>query len=131
MVTLPRAIADEIVAHARAGLPNEACGLLGGRDGTVTRFIPTRSAEPSPFWYRIDPTDQLHAFLAIEDADEEVVAVYHSHVQSPAFPSRTDVERASWPDVAYLIVSLASEPPDLKAFTLRDGKVARRELVIA
>ena len=61
-------------------------------------------------------------------ADEDIVAIYHSHVESPAFPSRTDVELAGWPDAAYMIVSLGSEPPEVKAFAIRDGKISRREL---
>ena len=44
--------------------------------------------------------------------------------------ARTDVELAFWPDAAYLIVSLASDPPDLKAFTIRDGRIAKRELQV-
>jgi hypothetical protein len=51
-------------------------------------------------------------------------------VESPAFPSRTDVDLAGWPDAAYMIVSLGSEPPEIKAFAIRDGKISRRELEI-
>ncbi len=130
-MTVPRAVADEVVAHARAGLPNEACGLLSGTDGAVTRFHPARNADASPYRYSVDPADLLRITTEIDDAGEDVVAIYHSHTRSPAFPSRTDLDLAFWPDAAYLIVSLASEPPDLKAFTLRDGRVAPRPLVIA
>ena len=121
---------DEIVAHARAGLPNEACGILGGRDGRATRFFPAVNGEPSPHFYNIEAQDLLQIVTEIDDEDEDVVAIYHSHVQSPAFPSRTDVELAHWPDAAYLIVSLGSEPPDLRAFSIRDGRVGKREILI-
>ena len=40
------------------------------------------------------------------------------------------MELAFWPDAAYLIVSLASDPPDLRAFTIREGRIAKRELVL-
>jgi proteasome lid subunit RPN8/RPN11 len=130
VVTLPRAIADEIIAHARAGLPDEACGIVAGRDGVATAFHPARNADASPFRYSINPADLLRIVTAIEDAGEDLLAIYHSHTRSPAFPSRTDVELAFWPDSAYLIVSLAGDPPDLKAFTIRDGRIERRDLVV-
>ncbi len=129
-LVLPRAMQDEIVAHARMGLPNEACGILGGRDGRATRFFPAVNGKASPFFYDIDAQDLLRIVLEIEDADDDIVAIYHSHVESPAFPSRTDVELAAWPDAAYMIVSLGAEPPEVKAFAIRDGKIARREIVL-
>jgi proteasome lid subunit RPN8/RPN11 len=125
---LPRALADEIVAHARAGLPDEACGIVAGREGEATRFFPAVNADASPYRYSIDSADLLRIVTTIEDAGEELVAIYHSHTRSPAFPSRTDVELAFWPDAAYLIVSLAADPPDLRAYAIRDGRIARRPL---
>lgn len=129
-LVLPRAMQDEIIAHARAGLPNEACGILGGRDGRATRFFPAVNGKASPYFYDIDAQDLLRIVMEIEDADDDIVAIYHSHVESPAFPSRTDVELAAWPDAAYMIVSLGAEPPEVKAFAIRDGRIARREIVL-
>lgn len=129
-LVLPRAMQDEIVAHARAGLPNEACGILGGRDGRATRFFPAVNGKASPYFYDIDAQDLLRIVMEIEDADDDIVAIYHSHVESPAFPSRTDVELAAWPDAAYMIVSLGAEPPEVKAFAIREGRIARREIVL-
>ena len=127
---LSRAIADEIVEHARAGLPDEACGMVSGVGATATRFHPAVNGDPSPFRYSIDARDLLRIVTDIDDAEEDLLAIYHSHTRSPAFPSRTDVDLAFWPDAAYLIVSLAGDPPDLKAFTIRAGRIARRELQI-
>jgi [CysO sulfur-carrier protein]-S-L-cysteine hydrolase len=131
VVTLPRAIADQIIAHARAGLPDEACGIVAGRDGVGTAFHPARNADASPYRYSIDSADLLRIVTEIDDAGEDLLAIYHSHTKSPAFPSRTDVDLAFWPDSAYLIVSLANDPPDVKAYTIRDGRIAARELVIS
>jgi proteasome lid subunit RPN8/RPN11 len=127
---LPRALADQIAGHARAGLPDEACGIVSGIDSTATRFHPAVNADASPFRYSIDAQDLLRIVTDIDDAKEDLLAIYHSHTRSPAFPSRTDVDLAFWPDAAYLIVSLASDPPDLKAFTIRDGRIAKRDLEI-
>jgi proteasome lid subunit RPN8/RPN11 len=123
-------MADEIVAHARAGLPDEACGIVSGVAATATRFHPAVNGDKSPFRYSIDAQDLLRIVTDIDDAGEELLAIYHSHTRSPAFPSRTDVDLAFWPDAAYLIVSLAGDPADLKAFTIREGRIARRQLVV-
>jgi proteasome lid subunit RPN8/RPN11 len=120
-VRLPRALADQMVQHARSELPNEACGLLGGRDDEATSFHPARNSDASPYRYTVDADDALRIVLAIEDGGGDVVAIYHSHTASPAFPSRTDADLATWPTAAYVIVSLASDPPDIRAFDLSDG----------
>ena len=117
MVRLPRAVADAMVAHATSQLPNESCGLLALRAGELIDFRPAENAEPSPYYYRIAPADALRV-LEIEDAGEGVV-IYHSHTTSPASPSRTDVELAqSWPDALYVIVSLAGDEAQIKAWKL-------------
>ena len=127
---LPRAIADEIAEHARAGLPTRRAGSSPAstprRRGSTRRSTATRARSAT----RSTPQDLLRIVTDIDDAEEDLLAIYHSHTRSPAFPSRTDVELAFWPDAAYLIVSLASDPPDLKAFTIRDGRIAKRELVL-
>lgn len=130
---IPAALMDEVVSWCLAGRPNEACGLLAGpvlagEGGSPTRFLPLTNAAASPYRYLIDPQEQLRAVLAIDDADEEVWAIVHSHVTSPAVPSDTDVGLAAWPDALYLICSLATEPPEVRAWWIRDGVVAEVEL---
>jgi [CysO sulfur-carrier protein]-S-L-cysteine hydrolase len=125
---LPAALRDQLVAWCRAGLPNEACGLLVGdrfaEDGGIpTRFIGLRNAAASPYRYLIDPDEQLGVMLAIDDADEVVWGIVHSHVASPPAPSATDVGLAAYPDAVYLICSLATDPPQVRAWTIRDGVV--------
>jgi proteasome lid subunit RPN8/RPN11 len=127
---VPRAVADEVVAHARAAVPNEACGYLVGLDDQVTRFVPVVNAEPSPYFYRMDPEDQLRIEAELAESGEDVVASYHSHTRSPAFPSRTDLDLAGPFEGTYVILSLASDPPALKAFTMGRGRIAPRPLVV-
>ena len=122
-MSLPRALADEMIAHARSELPNESCGILGGSlEGELHTFHPARNADASPYRYSVDADDLLRIALAIDGAGDEVAAIYHSHTMSPASPSRTDMELAFWPEAAYLIVSLASDPPDIRAWRLVEGK---------
>jgi [CysO sulfur-carrier protein]-S-L-cysteine hydrolase len=117
---LPPALAQDLVAHALEDLPNECCGMIAGTDGAATRVLRAANTEGSPFMYVMDPREQLHIMDAIEDAGEELLAVYHSHTRSAAYPSRTDVELAFYPDTLYLIVSVADRhDPEIRAFRLR------------
>jgi [CysO sulfur-carrier protein]-S-L-cysteine hydrolase len=123
---ISRALIDEMVAHAREDLPNECCGMIGGRDGEATRVVRVENAAASPLRYEMDPQGQYDALKAIEDGGEELVAIYHSHTRSPAYPSQTDVNEAvMWPEQVYMIVSLQDEnAPDVKAFDLAEMKIA-------
>jgi len=130
-VVIPAAVRDEIVAHARAGLPNEACGILAGLDGRVERFFPAESDEPSPYYYRIESRDQIRIMNEIDEAGLDLIGIYHSHTSSPAFPSRTDAEQAFWPDAVYVIVSLASPDADVRGYRIRGMEVTEEELELA
>lgn len=116
---ISRELADQLIAHAREDLPNECCGLIAGRDGAATRVIRTANTEASPFMYVMDPREQMEQMDAIEDSGEDLLAIYHSHTRSAAYPSRTDVELAFFPDPLYVIVSLADrDAPEIRAFRL-------------
>jgi [CysO sulfur-carrier protein]-S-L-cysteine hydrolase len=117
---------DDLVAHAREDLPNECCGMVGGRDGEATEVVRVANAAASPLRYEMDPQGQYNALKSIEDGGGELLAIYHSHTKSAAYPSQTDVNQAvAWPDQVYVIVSLADpDSPDVKAFLLKDLKIA-------
>ncbi|HEU5062172.1 MAG TPA: M67 family metallopeptidase [Solirubrobacterales bacterium] len=130
---IAQALIDEMVAHAREDLPNECCGMLGGRDGEATSVVRVENAAASPLRYEMDPQGQFDALKAIEDAGEELVGIYHSHTRSAAYPSQTDVNEAvMWPEQVYVIVSLEDEEaPDVKAYDLADKKIADVDLDVS
>ncbi|MFN8111197.1 MAG: M67 family metallopeptidase [Thermoleophilia bacterium] len=116
---LPRELARELVEHATRELPNECCGMIGGRDGVAQRVWTAVNTEASPFMYVIDPREQMRIMDEIDDAGMELLAIYHSHTRSAAYPSRTDVELAFFPQTLYMIVSLADrEAPEIRAFRI-------------
>src|ERR671934_2007900 len=118
-----------LVAHARAEYPNEACALLAGRDGAVDKVYALPNAEASPSFYVVEPKAQLRAMNEMDDRGWDLVGIFHSHTFTEAYPSRTDVELAAYPDAAYLILSLADlDAPVLRAFRIRDGQVTEEEL---
>jgi proteasome lid subunit RPN8/RPN11 len=123
-------LVDEMVAHAREELPNECCGMVGGRDGEASRVIRVANAAASPLRYEMDPQGQYNALKEIEDGGGELLAIYHSHTKSAAYPSQTDVNQAvAWPEQIYVIVSLADQDaPDVKAYLLKDLKIADVEI---
>ncbi len=123
---ISRQLIDEMVAHAREDLPNECCGMVGGRDREATGVVRVANAAASPLRYEMDPQGQYNALKSIEDGGGELLAIYHSHTKSAAYPSQTDVNQAvAWPDQVYVIVSLAdADSPDVKAFLLKEMKIA-------
>lgn len=124
--------AEEIIRHAQREYPDEACGLLAGRDGRVEKVYPMTNAEHSPVTYRLDPEEQFRVFMEIEEKGWELLAIYHSHTHSPAYPSATDLERAFYPDSLYLIISLADrEQPTLRAFRIIEGTITEERVEIA
>jgi [CysO sulfur-carrier protein]-S-L-cysteine hydrolase len=134
---VPAAVAEMLLAHARSELPNEACGLLSGStaDGLATSFHPARNAEASPLRYSVHPEDLVRITFAIEDAGEDLVAIFHSHTRSPAVPSPTDRRAAMYPDAFHLLASLAdaSAPAAgaLRAWRIRDGQASEAPLEIS
>lgn len=115
-------LARELVDHAVADLPNECCGMIAGRGEVATRVLRAANSEGSPFMYVMDPREQLRMMDAIDDAGDDLLAIYHSHTRSAAYPSRTDVELAFYPDTLYLIVSIADrDAPEIRAFRLSRG----------
>jgi proteasome lid subunit RPN8/RPN11 len=129
-LTLPVALAEELLTHARAEVPNEACGILSGSSATASAgtYHPARNAEASPFVYTVHPDDLVRIVLAIDEAGEDLVAIFHSHTHSPAVPSPTDRRQAHYPDAVYLLASLAeplAEPISaLRAWRIHDGEAA-------
>ena len=115
---------DEMLAHVAGLWPEEACGLVGGRDGRAVRLYPVENTRHSPVAFEMDPLQQIKAMLAMEAEGLELIAIYHSHPDGPARPSATDVANPYYPDAVQLIISLADRArPSVRAFTIIDGVV--------
>jgi len=127
---LPAAMADQILEHSRAGLPNEACGLLAGDDAGIRRLYCLANADASPVSYTIDPAGH---FAALQDAERngwELIGAFHSHVAGPAYPSPTDVAGAAEPDWTWLVVGPIVEAPEIRAYRIDAGAIIEEELEI-
>jgi proteasome lid subunit RPN8/RPN11 len=122
-VVIPDAVRAELVAHAEEESPNEACGLIALRDGVAERYIRARNGAASPYRFELE-VDPETWFLEDEGLE---LAVFHSHLSSPARPSRTDVENIGlWENRPYVILSLRSG--ELGAFRIAGGAIADEPL---
>ena len=111
MHLIPRTVLDRLEQLARAGYPEETCGLLVGRKEATTVRIEraTRagnlSAERRCDRYVLDPADFLAADEAARRDGLDLLGVWHTHPDHPAIPSATDLA-AAWEGFSYLILSV-------------------------
>jgi proteasome lid subunit RPN8/RPN11 len=129
VVYIARALQQEMIDHALANRPNEACGMLAGVGNRATHVYPATNAEASPVRYLMEPRDQLHIMQDIERNNWDLLGIFHSHTRSPAYPSQTDVSLAYYPDALYIIASLADESqPVVRAYRIVDGQISEEPI---
>ncbi|HEY9312837.1 M67 family metallopeptidase [Williamsia sp.] len=133
MLTISRSLVDQMVAHARADHPDEACGVIAGPEGSdrPERFIAMVNAERSPTFYRFDSVEQLKVWREMDRSDEEPVVIYHSHTATEAYPSRTDVSFASEPNAHYVLISTRDpETEEIRSYRIVDGEITEEPIDI-
>ncbi len=125
-----RSLLDELIEHARAEAPDECCGMIAAVDGRAVAVHRVRNSAASPLRYEMDGMDQYRVQTAIEDAGQELGAIYHSHTRSDPYPSQTDINLAFYPDALYVIVGVKGDEPEVRAWTIVDGQVGDAELIV-
>jgi proteasome lid subunit RPN8/RPN11 len=134
VLELTKNLYDAIVAHARRDHPDEACGVIAGPAGSdhPARFIPMLNAARSPTFFEFDSGDLFKLYREIDERDEEIVVIYHSHTATEAYPSRTDIQYGSMsPDSHWVLVSTRDpETVEFRSFRIMDGEVSEEEVRI-
>jgi [CysO sulfur-carrier protein]-S-L-cysteine hydrolase len=133
MLTISRALVDQIIEHARADHPDEACGVIAGPEGSdrPVRFIPMQNAARSPTFYEFDSGEQFQVWREMGNRDEEPVVIYHSHTATEAYPSRTDISYAGEPQAHYVLVSTRDEAEtEFRSYRIIDGGVTEEPVQI-
>lgn len=131
MVYLKKHHLAEMIAHAREEAPLEACGILAGEEDHVVKLYRARNVDCSPVSYRLEPEEQYHIFMDIDNKGWDILGIYHSHPTSPAVPSGIDLKQAYYPEALYFVVSLAdSVQPEVKAFRIVEGEISEEEIAI-
>jgi len=135
---LPAQIYAEVLNQAQAELPNECCGLLAGRIekaaggavGRVAGCYPLINAAASPKEFTSEPNSMFAAAKAMRQEGIDILAIYHSHPNSPPVPSKTDLERNYSPEVMNLIVSLQTDVPEMRAWWLGPEGYRKAEVTV-
>jgi proteasome lid subunit RPN8/RPN11 len=136
-VLISQAIADEMIAHAIEGLPNEACGLFSGPFGqsTIELFHPMTNTAASQKIYELDGAEMMAVERECDESGSALLGVMHSHTLSTGYPSPTDVVDAarfdpfgSW---IFIIVSLKHTTPALRAYRMVDDEVTERQVLVS
>lgn len=133
VVRLPQVHATAMIEHARAGRPEEVCGLVAcDQDGAIVATLPVVNAATNKIiTYHMEPSSQFRAFQEIDERGWELYGIYHSHPASVPYPSLTDQGLAFdpfddiplYPDAVYFIIGLADPSnPIIRAYLLPDPK---------
>lgn len=122
MLKIPVSIYDDLIAHARDGFPLEVCGILGGSGESVSAIYRMTNTDASNEHFMMEPREQFAVVKALRAEGLSMLAIYHSHPETPARPSAEDIRLALTPWVSYVIVSLADPAgADVKSFRIEAG----------
>jgi proteasome lid subunit RPN8/RPN11 len=134
MVKLAAEHRAAMVAHARQGLPNEACGLLAGKvygdEKVIQKVYCLTNVDQSPEHFSMAPEEQFKAVADLRKNGLVLLGNFHSHPASPARPSEEDIRLAFDPALSYLIISLQAGEPVLKSFLIRKGTVSEEAVQV-
>jgi len=119
---------DQLTGYLKSCLPQEGCGFLIGIEDRATRFVPAPNVLASRSAFEVTPAFLFGLFREIRSSGEHLVGICHSHPSGPARPSARDVAEAHYPAAFYVIVSLADEAPEVRAWRIFDGQVLEAEI---
>lgn len=130
MIYLEKEHYKEIIKHCQKEYPGEACGILAGKEEKITRIYKmVNTSEKPKICYFMEPGEQLKVFKEMRRLGIKLLAIYHSHSSSPAYPSQRDCEMAFYPEAAYVIVSLQNfNNPEVRAFKIVEGKIEEEKI---
>lgn len=131
MLTIKKEFLEKIILHAKKELPNECCGILAGKNGTVKKVYDMKNIEKTPLRFFAEPKQQFVVMKQIWKQGLDMVGIYHSHPDIDAYPSAHDVRTAFYPDVLYVIASLKNTQPIVRAFRIVDSKITEEKIEIA
>ena len=121
---IPGNIFEQMLQQAKAEAPIEACGILAGKNKTVEKLYKMTNTDQSSDHFMMTPEEQFKVVKDIRSDGLEMLAIYHSHPETPARPSAEDIRLALTPDVIYVIVSLQNaNTPVLKGFLIENENV--------
>lgn len=139
MLYLNKKQIEELIEHSKKESPNEACGILAGKahlkqsrmDRKVEKIYQMINTDKSSKTFFMDPKEQFKVMKEIRKLELEMVGIYHSHLETEAYPSAHDVELAYYPEVSYAIISIKDkDKPSIRSFDVKEGKITEEEVKI-
>jgi proteasome lid subunit RPN8/RPN11 len=127
---IQREVYRQIVGEATAAAPLECCGYLAGIGRTITRAYPMKNMDQSTVHFSFDPGEQFATIKQVRKQNLKVLAIYHSHPETPARPSEEDIRLAFDSEISYVIISLCAEQEVVRSFQIHNGQVEPEELTI-
>jgi proteasome lid subunit RPN8/RPN11 len=105
MILLGKSHLKEMEEHARKERPNEACGILAGKENKVEKVYRCKNVSENPSsHYAIAPEELIRVFNDVEERNLEILGFYHSHPSGPLGPSSIDHATATWHGHSYVIL---------------------------
>ncbi|MCP4050933.1 MAG: M67 family metallopeptidase [bacterium] len=129
MLKITKEIIDKLYDQGMREAPVEACGYLAGKDSAVTEYYEMTNIDQSTEHFSLDPSEQFKVHKEVRAKGLEILAVYHTHPETPARPSKEDIKLAYDPDIIYVILSLMNKSADIKAFKIKKGTVTEEKLL--
>ncbi len=129
MIMINNSVFKSIIEHARKDFPLEACGYLAGKNRIISKHYEMRNIDKSRKHYSFSPEEQFKVLRESRNAGLELLAVYHSHPESPARMSNEDIKLARDPDISYVIVSLI-EDAKIRAFRVKNRIITEEKLEV-
>ncbi len=112
---IPESQWETIIRHLLEKYPEEGCGLLLGKfnkDYLVKEAYPTENVwenkEERKRRYALSPREWLEAEKKATAKNLEILGIFHSHPNYPAYPSPFDLEMA-WEGYVYLIAEIKEQ----------------------
>ena len=131
-ITIPRNIVNAILKLAQSDSEKEICGLISCDATHNMQLYPvTNISSSADTLFEMDPAETINAMKQMRNDNAELFAIFHSHPHSPAYPSKTDIEQAGYPDALYLIISLNTKGVlELKGYKIQQDSVSSVDLVL-
>jgi proteasome lid subunit RPN8/RPN11 len=131
-IAIPRPIVNQILHYAQLHSEQEVCGLIGAFQQKPVSCYPIPNIADNPTsQYEMDPSEQLKAMRQMQETEQQLFAIYHSHPHTQAQPSPTDLKMANYPEALYLIISLNTKGVlELRGFRLSGDNTAQEIILM-
>ncbi|MEW6087341.1 MAG: M67 family metallopeptidase [bacterium] len=123
---------DQLINHAKKGYPEEVCGIIAGKEGSVLKIYEMANVSKTPeTFYFMEPEEQFKVLKDIRNSGIEMLGIYHSHPASKAHPSEEDCRMCFYPDAFYMIISLKDfDKPEIGVFRVNGENITEERVDI-